>query len=212
MRAILWTGVVIATTTSFVHAQVTPAPPRQGPGVPLQQSRVPQMNPVARQVPTSNPLTMVPGVNGVPGSTVYTPQRYYPRVGNTYVINNYNNGTNNPFGVPSTGFQGGFASGQFYSNLGGPAPSNPFVGNVPPIQQTWPRATGVGVNGQPWNFPFQYYNFNNTPQFPQIVNAPVVGQSNGLFPPQPNPFGDPRQNPFGVQVVPGLNGFGNPIR
>ena len=179
----------------------------QTPNIPIQQSSVPTSNPVQHSV--TNPLQMTPGVNNVPGSMVYVPPRYVNYPGSTYIVNNYNNGTNNPYGYPSGGFNGYTASsGQFYAMMGGPAQGNPFLGNVPAIQPTWTNGTGVNASGQPWSYPFNSYNFNYLPQYPYLVNAPtVVGQANGFFPNQPPAIGQPApKNNFGIQQVPGLNG------
>jgi hypothetical protein len=196
-------------TAPFASAQAkraAPQPQQPPTFIPLHQPFAPQMNPRAGQVPVINPAQLTPGVNGVPGSTVYVPPFYRNGVnanfpGSVYVINRYN-----PYGYPAGGFTGVAAnSGQFYAFMGGPAPTNPFVSNISPVNSTWPNATGLSPTGQPWNFPFGYYNFSNLPQYPMMMNAPVVGQSNGFFPnPQP-----PAVNEFGVQQVPGINGFGN---
>lgn len=196
MRFLLYSSATIVLLTAVVSAQSTvrrPGTP-QPTNIPLQQSSVPQFNPNGNRT-------------GLPSTTVYTsPPRYYGGYGPTYIINNNNNANAYPYGYPSGGFTGNQApSGQFYAILGGPAPSNPFISNANPMQQTWQNTTGVNANGQPWQYPFNFYNFNNMPQYPQIMNnAPVVGQTNGFFPNQ-QPGGPVQPNNFGIQAVPGIN-------
>jgi len=158
---------------------------------------------------------LTPGVNGVPGSTVYLPPYYRNGAvyynGPTYIMNRYN-----PYGYGYAygGFNGFPAnSGQFYAFMGGPAPTNPFLGNANPFAPTWANTPGMSPTGQPWNMPFGY---NNLPQYPGFGNNPFGGPPNGILPfPQP-PFQPPviqppaPQNNFGVQNVPGINGFANP--
>src|SRR5262245_11055220 len=125
------------TIAPFAAAQSKQAPrPQQPPTIiPLQQPFAPQINPRAGQVPVVNPSQLTPGVNGVPGSTVYVPPYYRNGVpGSVYVINRYN-----PYGYPTGGFNGLTAnSGQFYAFMGVPAPTNPFVSNISPVNSTWP--------------------------------------------------------------------------
>lgn len=203
MRSLLLTAAAFASITPLASAQY------RNPTIPLQQSSVPQMNPNAGRMMIANPQQM--GNGTVPGSTVFVPPRYVNNTGSTYIINNYNNGNNNPFGTPAGGFNGLTASsGQFYAVMGGPAATNPFIGNVAPIPQQWPSTLGGNRFNQQTSTPFNYYNFTNQPQYPYMLNAPtVVGQANGFFPNQPAAVAPPQPNNFGVQMVPGLNGFGN---
>lgn len=176
-------------------AQQPKTPPTS---IPIFQPTVPNGNAYGSRL-VVNPSYTLPGPSfNTPGTAVYVPPRYVGTPGSVY----WNNPSPYAFGAPSGGFQGMTASnGQFYSVYGGsPAPTNPFVSNVAPIAQTWPNTTGVNGYGPPWQYPFQGLN-NNLPQYPMIMNAPVVGQSNGLFQPA-QPVGPP--NNFGVQIVPGI--------
>ncbi|MEI7685931.1 MAG: hypothetical protein WCL32_12965 [Planctomycetota bacterium] len=140
---------------------------------------------------------------GVPGSTVIAPVRHFgPYGGNNYFINN---GNNSSYGNNSYGFTGTTTS--FYTILGGPAPSSPFVNNTIPFHQNWPN-NGATPFGQQQGLPFPVHNFNNQSQMPAFNNAPVVGQANGFFPNQP-PAAPGLNNNNNLQMFPGINGFGN---
>ena len=152
---------------------------------------------------------VTPGVNGTPGTAVVLP-RYYGAYGGYY---NYNYFNYNAAFMNANGYYPGFGqqtmpTGQFYMMMGGPAPSNPFAGNINALTGGSNFATNSNLPGYTQNsvLPFGYYNFTNIPQNPMLNFAPVVGQSNGYFAAPQMPL--PPQNPtgFGVQ---GINAFGN---
>lgn len=200
MRKLVLTVGVVGFLAGAVSAQYRrPANVPRPPQIPLAQPGVPQLNPNSAAAPVTNPAQLNSTLTNVPSASVYIPPRPYG-YGNTYYVNN----PYPPFGYPSGGFTGMAApSGQFYAVLGGPAPSNPFVSNFP-NSPTWGNMTGMAPNGQPWAYPFNVYNFNNLPQYPIMMNAPVVGQSNGWL---PNPAPAVNPNNFGVQAIPGINGL-----
>lgn len=206
MRKLMFTFAALGSVCPLASAQLP-----KSPTIPLQQNSVPVMNPLGGRVVVtqSQQMGLASGVGNTAGSMVYVPPRYINYPGTNYVINNSNNGSQNPFGYPAGGFTGYNASPvvQFNAIMGGSALPNPFSSNAVPLPQTWSNTTGVGPNGRPWGMPAGFGPGAMMPQYPQLVNAPqVVGQANGFFPNQPPPVAQPANpNNFGIQVIPGLN-------
>lgn len=187
-----YAGMMIAVPYAFSQQLPAPQAPKQSAG----RGNAPDVS------------RLTPGVNGVPGSMVYLPPYYrngpyyYNGPGPVYYGNRfYPYGYSSPYPY----------SGQFYAFMGGVAPSNPFMTNSNPYGPTWANAPGISPTGQPWNVPFGYSNLNGFQQ-PFMGNGPFMNQPNGFFPTQQPPVIQPpvQQNNFGVQNVPGVNGFGNP--
>src|SRR6185369_15488225 len=155
-------GMMIAVPYSFSQQLPAAQAPRQSAG----RGNAPDVS------------GLMPGVNGVPGSTVYVPPYYrngpyyYNGPGPVFVVNRFN-----PYGYSSPYPY----SGQFYAFMGGVAASNPFMSNVNPIGPTWANAYSISPTGQPWNVPFGSNNSNGFQQ-PFMGNGPFMSQPNGFAP------------------------------
>lgn len=105
---------------------------------------------------------VMPGTNGVPGSTVIVPSRSpFAGAGNVYIFNNF-------------GQYGGYP-GAYYP----PTTFNAFTGGTVVPGMTTPTLPGMNpMQGIP------YYNLNVSPRMPFLPPAPVVGANPVVPPPQ----------------------------